>query len=168
MSLVTTSEAIDRIISDLILALTIPVGVYCVLKDKVPPAISQQMSVIGDVSSQFAKEVSDLRDNPGKKIDLHSPAMAAEQMRKLALDWKRYEMVLSDSASQILASGVRIGDPTLDRIMESLPRGLKDLKHLLASLEAIQPKHLTAHEEPFGEPLDPKYDYKLAQGDSGL
>ena len=161
MSLVTTSEIVEMIISDLIFALTTLVNVPSIAKGQVPPTISAQLEIVDKVSNQIAQEVIDLRSHVRTKIDLDSPDKAAEQLRQLALGWKRYEPPLIDAVRKVQTSGTRTGDPKMDATLALLPNGLKRLQNVLRSLESIQVKHLTPHEQTWEGPPNPDYNYKL-------
>jgi hypothetical protein len=149
----STSNIVYCLLSEFITAFTPLVGSYSTLKDKVPKAISNQMDVIGEVSNQLAKEVVELREHLDERIDLQSPAKAAEQINKIASDWKRYESTLSAAVTQIQMSDVKMENPRLDAILnKTLPGGLDSLKHMLSLLEAIEPKHLAPYEGLFRMP----------------
>jgi hypothetical protein len=140
MSKVDVSE-----VYGLIHELLVPVntlGCADILKDKAPSTITEQIDVIDKTCKQMKEEILALRDNLDKRIDLRSPVFSAETIQKLALSWKSYEATFSDAIDQIQGSGAKMGEPLLDDIMnETLPRGLKQLKDILAFLATVRPEY---------------------------
>ncbi|HCB14037.1 MAG TPA: hypothetical protein DEP36_10790 [Gammaproteobacteria bacterium] len=124
--------------------LTVLMSAGDILRSRVPGTIEQPVHLVDDLSHQFGREVVELRASLGESIDLHSSAKAAEQIRQLAADWRRYEVHLSELIDEIEQAGIQMQEPLLDRILhQNLPGGLSELRQVLLRLEAIQPKDLT-------------------------
>lgn len=124
--------------------LTVLMSAGDILRGRVSGTIEQPIHLVDDLSHQFGQEVVELRASLGESIDLHSSAKAAEQIQRLAADWRCYEVHLSELIDEIEQAGVQIEEPLLDKILhQNLPNGLSELRQVLSRLEAIQPEDLT-------------------------
>lgn len=143
----TVSEIIYCLIHELQVSLNTVRGSHDILSKKSPTVFPEKMQVIGKVCERFWIDVCGLRDHLAEKIDPDSPNNAAAQMRQLASGWRAYEAALSATTSPIENSGLVLGDPLLNDILNtSLPGGLRKLKQVLAFLESIKPAQLTTRE----------------------
>jgi hypothetical protein len=142
--MLTTSNIIHCLIVELMHPLTMIVGSYNVLKDKIPETISFQMDEVGTISQQLAQEIIELRDHVDEKLNVHSPIEAATQIQDLASKWGTYETALADSIGQIRNSSITLNDPLLGEILTAtLPHGSEKLGRILSYLRTIQPEQLT-------------------------
>jgi hypothetical protein len=124
--------------------LTVLMSTGDILRSRVSGTIEQPVHLVDDLSHQFGREVVELRASLGESIDLHSSAKAAEQIRRLAANWRRYEARLSELIDEIEHAGVELQEPLLDRILhQNLPNGLSELRQVLSRLEVVQPEDFT-------------------------
>lgn len=123
--------------------LTVLMSASDILHNRMPDSIKQPIQRVHDLSHQLGREVVELRSRSSQHIDLQSPVRAAEQIRQLAVAWRRYEMQMSDLVDEIEQAGVQMQDPLLDKILhQNLPNGLSELHQALSRLEMIQPEDL--------------------------
>ena len=121
--MVTTTHIVHSLIHDLINAASPLISSCAILRNKVPPVISDQIDTANKATGQLAKEITELREHIDERLDLRSPTKAASQIRRLASDWEEYGVILSDSISQIQASEITLEDPELNSILNTMLPG---------------------------------------------
>lgn len=119
-----------------------PIESLCKIKDDFPQTTSEQIDNIGKIAGQLINEVIDLREHALERIRISSPKDAVNQIRQLAIDWRKYEYLLLDAIQKVSVSDAKTGDDSLDRIIDALPKMLEEVKQNLDFLEQVDSEYL--------------------------
>jgi hypothetical protein len=121
-------------------------SLYDILNGKVPPKIVPVIQEIGKASKELKIEIHYLYGNVSQKFDLKSPTIVAIQLHRYVSQWRKYEIVLSNSLQELrelIASGFLLGDSDLDKFMkEDLFYAFENVQRLLRMTESLQANDL--------------------------